>query len=104
MLSKRSACSLSDLSELYSLSIYSLLLIIVQPWSTEHPKRVIKCHLNETRSHANLVYDGNKVKVKLYVSRIESLLEKWFPLQGERAHSLKLFCMYDKRFEISKTK
>ena len=32
------------------------------------------------------------------------ILEKWFPLQGERAHSLKLFCMYDKRFEISKTK
>ena len=31
-------------------------------------------------------------------------LEKWFPLRGERAHSLKLFCMYDKRFEISKTK
>ena len=31
-------------------------------------------------------------------------LEKWFPLQGERAHCLKLFCMYDKRFEISKTK
>ena len=29
------------------------------------------------------------------------LLEKWFPLRGERAHSLKLFCMYDKRFEIS---
>ena len=22
------------------------------------------------------------------------------PLWGERAHSLKLFCMYDKRFEI----
>ena len=21
-------------------------------------------------------------------------LEKWFPLRGERAHSLKLFCMY----------
>ena len=32
------------------------------------------------------------------------ILEKWFPLWGERAHSLKLFCMYDKRFEISKTK
>ena len=32
------------------------------------------------------------------------LLEKWFPLRGELAHSLKLFCMYDKRFEISKTK
>ena len=32
------------------------------------------------------------------------ILEKWFPLRGERAHSLKLFCMYDKRFEISKTK
>ena len=31
-------------------------------------------------------------------------LEKWFPLRGEGAHSLKLFCMYDKRFEISKTK
>ena len=27
-------------------------------------------------------------------------LEIWFPLWGERAHSLKLFCMYDKRFEI----
>ena len=37
--------------------------------------------------------------VSLYV-----ILEKWFPLRGERAHSLKLFCMYDKRFEISKTK
>ena len=32
------------------------------------------------------------------------ILEKWFPLQVERAHTLKLFCMYDKRFEISKTK
>ena len=31
-------------------------------------------------------------------------LEKWFPLQGERAHSLNLFCIYNKRFEISKTK
>ena len=28
------------------------------------------------------------------------LLEKWFPLWGERVHSLKLFFMYDKRFEI----
>ena len=32
------------------------------------------------------------------------ILEKWFPLWGERAHSLKLFCVYDKRFEILKTK
>ena len=32
-------------------------------------------------------------------SRIVYILEKWFPLWGERAHSLKLFCMY-KRFEI----
>ena len=31
-------------------------------------------------------------------------LEKWFTLQGEQAHCLKLFCMYDKTFEISKTK
>ena len=31
-----------------------------------------------------------------------AILEKWFPLLGERAHSLKLFCMYDKRFEIKK--
>ena len=29
-----------------------------------------------------------------------TILEKWFPLWGEQAHSLKLFCMYDKRFEI----
>ena len=33
-------------------------------------------------------------------SYIYYILEKWFPLWGERAHSLKLFCMYDKRFEI----
>ena len=32
------------------------------------------------------------------------LLEKWFPLRGERAYSLKLLCMYNERFEISKTK
>ena len=38
------------------------------------------------------------------ITRTILLLEKWFPLQGERAHCLKLFCMYDKRFEISKTK
>ena len=36
--------------------------------------------------------------------RYQPILEKWFPLRGERAHCLKLFCMYDKRFEISKTK
>ena len=30
------------------------------------------------------------------------ILEKWFPLWGERVHSLKLFCMYDKRFEYKK--
>ena len=29
---------------------------------------------------------------------------KMVPLRGERAHSLKLLCMYDKSFEISKTK
>ena len=33
-------------------------------------------------------------------SQMLQILEKWFPLWGERAHSLKLFCMYDKRFEI----
>ena len=36
--------------------------------------------------------------------KLVNKLEKWFPLRGERAHSLKLFCMYDKRFKISKTK
>ena len=35
---------------------------------------------------------------------IRHTLEKLFPLWGERAYSLKLFCMHDKRFEISKTK
>ena len=29
-------------------------------------------------------------------------LEKCFPLWGERAHSLKLFCMYDKRLRYKK--
>ena len=35
-------------------------------------------------------------------SGLKLTLEKWFPLQGEPADSLKLFFMYDKRFEISK--
>ena len=35
-----------------------------------------------------------------YIYYYYYILEKWFPLWGERAHSLKLFCMYDKRFEI----
>ena len=42
--------------------------------------------------------------LRVMVLSCEDLLEKWFPLRGERAHSLKLFCMYDKRFEISRTK
>ena len=50
-----------------------------------------------------------RVYGKIYSERVRYvinniILEKWFPLQGERAHSLKLFCMYHKRFEISKTK
>ena len=32
------------------------------------------------------------------------VLEKWFPLQGKRAHCLNLFCMYNMRLEFSKTK
>ena len=42
--------------------------------------------------------------LKAKAESVHLLLEKWFPLRSERAHSLKLFCMYDKRFEISKTK
>ena len=34
-------------------------------------------------------------KSYLYIYIYIYLLEKWFPLWGERAHSLKLFCMYD---------
>ena len=37
------------------------------------------------------------------IPRTYYILGKWFPLRGERAHCFKLFCMYDKRFEISKT-
>ena len=40
----------------------------------------------------------------VFLNMVTYILEKWFPLWGERAHSLKLFCMCDKRFEISKTK
>ena len=55
------------------------------------------------------VLKGNlttKVSFKLFLGshtyiHIIIILEKWFPLQGERAQ---LFCMYDERFEISKTK
>ena len=56
------------------------------------------------------VLKGNlttKVSFKLFWGHIHTyihtyiILEKWFPLQGERAQ---LLCMYDERFEISKTK
>ena len=40
------------------------------------------------------------IRTKFARTIIYNILEKWFPLWGERAHSLKLFCMYDKRFEI----
>ena len=54
----------------------------------------------------SLVYLESLIQMILFcTSYIEKskntiLLEKWFPLWGEQAHSLKLFCMYDKRFEI----
>ena len=41
-----------------------------------------------------------KDKRRKIKTKTKTKLEKWFPLWGERAHSLKLFCMYDKRFEI----
>ena len=40
------------------------------------------------------------IENRIYIIIIIYILEKWFPLWGERAHSLKLFCMYDKRFGI----
>ena len=52
------------------------------------------------------VYISREISIEHPSVGLASLaqLEKWFPLWGERAHSLKLFCKYDKRFEISKTK
>ena len=44
------------------------------------------------------------IKSSITSNKLNNKLEKWFSLRGERAHSLKLFCMHDKRFEISKTK
>ena len=44
--------------------------------------------------HSHVCSIENRGYIYIYI------LEKWFPLWGERAHSLKLFCMYDKRFEI----
>ena len=48
--------------------------------------------------------DEKEAEARPVMGTIFLVLEKWFPLWGERAHSLKLFGMYDKRFEISKTK
>ena len=58
-----------------------------------YPKHIVYCWASEA---------SPTLGCSIEISR--DILEKWFPLQGERAHSLKLFCMYDKRFEISKTK
>ena len=44
--------------------------------------------------HSQVCSIENRGYIYIYI------LEKWFPLWGERAHSLELFCMYDKRFEI----
>ena len=45
-----------------------------------------------------------KTRMKKCWIMIIIITRKMVPLRGDRAHSLKLFCMYDKRFEISKTK
>ena len=47
--------------------------------------------------HSQVCSIENRGYIYIYILYI---LEKWFPLWGERVHSLKLFCMYDKRFEI----
>ena len=52
----------------------------------------------QTISDIQFIATGRVAPVTGY--KIIYILEKWFPLWGERAHSLKLFCMYDKRFEI----
>ena len=44
--------------------------------------------------HSQVCSIENRIYIIYYI------LEQWFPLWGERAHSLKLFCMYDKRLEI----
>ena len=44
--------------------------------------------------HSQVCSIENRGYIYIYI------LEKWFPLWGERAHSLKLFSMYDKRFVI----
>ena len=44
--------------------------------------------------HSQVCSIENRIYIIIYI------LEKWFPLWGERVHSLKLFSMYDKRFEI----
>ena len=62
------------------------------------------CHLVYYYSLLNYVMSVAYVPKPCWNSLPSSLLEKWFPLRGERAHGLKLFGMYDKRFEISKTK
>ena len=49
-------------------------------------------------------FTGYKNKIARIARTIYIYTRKWFPLWGERDHSLKLFCMCDKRFEISKTK
>ena len=68
-------------------------------------KRTIR-NLFMQRKFSSLVNQGRAQTccISEMSASITLLLEKWFPLRGERAHSLKLFCMYDKRFEISKKK
>ena len=69
--------------------LHCIIIIITIPYelNTNQTNAIIKCGGNVTCTCVQLHY-------------YYYILEKWFPLRGERAHSLKLFCMYDKRFEI----
>ena len=87
------------------------------PWTWEHGPLIITSGKNIVLIFFSLSYTfffslhinggTSRMHTHMHTYTIHTfliLLEKWFPLRGERAHSLKLFCMYDKRFEILKTK
>ena len=38
--------------------------------------------------------DEKEAEARPLMGTIFLVLEKWFPLQGERAHSLNFFCLY----------
>ena len=81
---------------LYFIGFNGSLIEGVCDLKSHHVRQMLPHFIVSLTWHQAVAGSGKGFHQEIYALQ----LEKWFPLWGERAHSLKLFCMYDKRFEI----